>query len=448
MTLRPRTVPLTVALSLGLAAPAILGFSVSSSTLANPPSQSRATLTAPRRAVALSRPLPPARRMWASIALLPERTAPPVPIALKGVDTSTTAGEVDDALRIIRSRYFGAVPDRAALKHAAVKGMVDSLGDRYTRYLDPVQFRRMQEENSGQFGGIGVTLVQNAKNQAEVSQVDADGPAKGAGIRVGDLLVEVAGHPIRPGVRAAERAQSYLHGDPRTWVNVAVQRKGAKAPLRFSLLRKLIYTPTVTARLMERGVGYIKLDTFGDRSDEEVGLALRKLKSRGMRSLVLDLRGNPGGFFNTAVDIASRFIDRGPVVFTRDRDNHRVPVPNIPSKRLTPKIPVAVLVDRWSASAAEIVAAAIQDTGSGVVIGQKTYGKALVQTITPNPDGSAVLITTHHYYTPRGTDISHKGVKPNILVESTPRLPTADLPLQRALAWLSDPAQTRITTRN
>jgi carboxyl-terminal processing protease len=324
--------------------------------------------------------------------------------------------------------------------------MVNSLGDRYTRFLDPGQFRRMQEENSGQYGGIGVVLTLNPRNQAEVAQVDADGPAKSVGVRVGDLLTEVDGHPIRPGYQAAERAQNLLHGDPRSIVSVTFARDGAAAPLRFKLVRRLIYTPTVTAKLLGRGVGYVRIDSFGDRSDEEVGMALRRLKSRGMRSLILDMRGNPGGFFNAAVDIASRFIDRGPVVFTRDRDNHRVPVPNIASKRMSPKMPLAVLVDKWSASAAEIVAAAIQDTGAGVVIGQQTYGKALVQTINPNPDGSAVLITTHHYYTPLGTDISHKGVKPNILV-AVPKASAADLPLRRALAWVSDPAQARISTR-
>lgn len=442
MIFRPQICILTVLLAGGLLA----GRPLATSAESRPQEPASASTASSVRGE--NTRLPASRRLWAGLAPLPERAAPTAPISPVGSSPGASAGQIEKALQLLQSRYYGTPPNRSALKFAAVRGMVDSLGDRYTRFLDPEQFRRMNEENSGQYGGIGVLLTLNAQNQAEVSQVDLDGPAKGAGIRVGDIVTEVAGHPIRTGHAAAERAQSLLHGNPGTKVALTLRRKGAKAPLRYVLSRKLIYTPTVTARLLGKGVGYIKIETFGDRSDEEVGVALRRLKSRGMKALVLDMRGNPGGFFNAAVDIASRFVDKGPVVYTKDRDNRRVPVPNIPSKRLTPKIPVAVLVDKWSASAAEIVAAAIQDTGAGIVIGQPTYGKALVQTITPNPDGSAILITTHHYYTPLGTDLSRRGVKPNILVERSPRAPAADLPLQRALAYLADPSQNRVSIRS
>jgi carboxyl-terminal processing protease len=328
--------------------------------------------------------------------------------------------------------------------------MLRALGDRYTRFLDPDQFRRMQEDNSGRYGGLGITLALNAKNQVAIAKMDAYGPSRKKGLRIGDVLLRIADHPIYPGRHAADHAQDLIHGNPGTSVTLVVQRKTQKKPLRFTLVRTLSYTPTVTYKMLARKVGYLKLDSFGERSDEEVGRALRKLNAQGMRSLVFDMRGNPGGYFNAAIDIASRFIGqkRIPVVYTRDRENNRVPVLNIPSKRMLPRVPVAVLVDHWSASASEIVAAAIQDTHSGILVGQRTYGKALVQTITPIPDGSALLITTHHYYTPLGTDINHKGVKPNILISpNAASRAGSDPSLQRAIAWLNDPSRFRLSTR-
>jgi carboxyl-terminal processing protease len=261
--------------------------------------------------------------------------------------------------------------------------MLKSLGDRYTRFLDPEQFRRMQEENSGQYGGVGISILLNAQEQPIIAQTDPTGPGRRAGLRIGDRVTEVAGHPIRPSRRAAERAQDLIHGNPGTAVTLAVLRKGRPTPIRLTLVRTLVYTPTVTYRMLSRGTGYLKLESFGERSDDEVGSALRRMKSQGKRALVFDMRGNPGGYFN-----------------------------------------------------------------SGIIIGQQTYGKALVQTISPIPDGSALLITTHHYYTPRGADISHKGVKPNIAMNSSPpKLTGADAPLQRAVAWLNDPLHSRVSAR-
>ncbi len=389
------------------------------------------------------------RALWAAVSPLPEQAVSLTPVtATQGFDDAPSR-EMIEALAKVQANYYGASPNRGELTYAAIRGMIGTLGDKYTRFLNPKQYQRMQEENSGEFGGVGVVLTLNDANEAEVSQVDAGGPAARAGVRVGDRVVAVDEHPIRPGSHAAERVQDLLHGDPKTTVRLSLLRPKRLTPIPLTMTRTVIVMPTVTSRLLSNGVGYLKLDSFGERSDEEVGYALRRLKARGMRALVLDLRGNPGGFFNAAVDIASRFIDQGPVVYTRDRDNQRVPVPNIPSRRMTPRVPLVVLVDGWSASAAEIVAAAIQDSHSGVLIGQKTYGKALVQTINPNPDGSALVITTHHYYTPSGQDISHKGVKPDVAVELPVKpTPNVDPPLQRAVAVLREMTRRQLSERH
>jgi carboxyl-terminal processing protease len=385
-------------------------------------------------------PAPSKGFQWASIALIPSRSLEAAPSG------STSSAEPPDApvkgyneaFDQIKSRYYGPLPSENAMTYGAIRGMLRTLGDRYTRFLDPEQFRRLEEENSGEFGGIGATVALNAKNQAIVQRIDAGGPAFKAGLRANDVVLSVSGHPIYPGHAAAERTEDLLHGNPGTTVSVKISRKGSKSRLEFVVKRQMAYTPTVTFKMLKDGVGYIKLESFGERSDEEVGTALRKLRSLGMKALIFDMRGNPGGYFNSAIDIASRFIDHGPVVFTKDREDRRIPVPNIPSKRLMPPVPLAVLVDRWSASAAEIVAAAIQDNGAGMVIGQPTYGKALVQRINPIPDGSALLVTTDHYYTPRGLDISHKGVKPNIVLAASPSNTSAsDKAFQRALVLLS-----------
>src|SRR5262249_54864741 len=153
----------------------------------------------------------------------------------------------------------------------AVRGMVKTLGDRYTRFLSPDQFRRMEEENSGEFGGVGILVSLSGSNQARVSSVEAGGPASRAGVRVGDIVIAVGGQPVRADHRAPGRSVALIPGDPAPPVSLPPKRKNAPAPIRITVVRRLIYTPTVTSRLMDRGIGYIKLASFGERSDEEVG---------------------------------------------------------------------------------------------------------------------------------------------------------------------------------
>jgi carboxyl-terminal processing protease len=199
-----------------------------------------------------------------------------------------------------------------------------------------------------------------------------------------------------------------------------VIRKGVAKPMVFNVVRDIVEVDIVRAEVLPGGVGYLSLAEFNDQSDHKVEKALATLKAKNVRGLILDLRWNPGGLLDQAVNIASRFIPRGPVVWIKERGGKPESQDTVRQRLRVGDIPVVVLVNKYSASASEIVAGAIKDTHSGTVVGMTTWGKGLVQTINPIPtDNSAVLITTHRYYTPNMVDINHKGIVPDIEADVT-----------------------------
>jgi carboxyl-terminal processing protease len=365
---------------------------------------------------------------------LPE-TEVGVPESIAGPDLApdeTFAGVLEE----IRGSYYGARPSDQDLTYAAVRGMLGVLGDRYTRFLEPDEWRRMQEESGGEFGGVGIGIRANDRWEAEVASVSPGGSAARAGVKVKDILVKVGDVALDGSHAVSSRAQDLVRGPEGTHVLLWLRRARGRRLYSVSLVRQRIQVPTVRYRMAPGGVGVVALDSFGKHSDSEIEKALASLRKAGMRALVLDLRGNPGGLFESAIDISSRFVPSGTVVFTQDRDGKRMHIPSVPSKRYLPSMPLAVLVDHGSASASEIVAGAIQDTRAGLLVGTRTYGKAVVQTITPLKDGSAVLVTTHHYYTPRGTDIGSRGVEPDVYVSGDFGAKDTDPALHRAVSLL------------
>lgn len=391
----------------------------------------------PRQPVALKqrdRSLAP--QQWALLPPVPKPSLAASSEFAPAAPDSSPVGLFKEAMAQIRRLYYGARPSDRDLGYAAVRGMLEALGDRYTRFLDPEEWRRMQEESGGEFGGVGIGIRASGRNEAEVASVTPGGAAQRAGIRIGDVLLRVNEQPLKPDRHVSTHAQDLVRGPAGTRVRLQLRRARSRRVYSVSLVRRRIQVPTVQYRMVSGGMGLVAVESFGKHTDEELAAALRKLQARGMRALILDLRGNPGGLFETAIEVASRFMPSGIVVYTQDRDGKRMHIPTVPNKRLNPPVPLAVLVDHGSASASEIVAGALQDSASGIVVGTTTYGKAVVQTITPLKDGSAILVTTHHYYTPRGTDIGSRGIEPDYAVAAAQVTGSQDPALRRALEVL------------
>ena len=338
----------------------------------------------------------------------------------------------------IRSDYYGPDADAAnrsakKLTYAAIHGMLKTLNDRFTEFLEPKTYERMMEENRGNFVGIGALLGMTKDKKVYIEEPFENSPAIRKGVLPGDVIVKVDGKPTLGKDVAAVASQ--IRGKEGTPVKLTLLRKGQTRLLEVTIVRAVVHTPIVEYRMQDEAqkIGYIQLKQFNEEADQQFGEAVRKLESRGMKALIFDLRDNPGGLLNIARDIGSRFIGSGPIVWQREKNGEERSLDVEPSKhqaRLDKGVyPVVVLVDGGSASASEIVAGAIKDYDAGTLVGTTTFGKGLVQTIIPLLDNSAVKITTQHYLTPKKNDINNKfdeagkkvsgGIKPDIVVELT-----------------------------
>jgi len=360
----------------------------------------------------------------ASVGILPE-TVPPA-TAFRNAGRRQEMPPVDtyeDALATIHNRYYGKLPSTKdyttdqTLTYAAIRGMLDSLGDRYTRFLSPTEYADMLDKNRGEFSGIGAHLDARAQQVIIVDTIEGS-PARKAGLKAGDQIVKVDNTSVVN--MAVDDAVKLIRGERGTTVRLTVERKGSPKPLVFRVVRDIVEVDIVKSEMLPGNVGYISLAEFNDQADRKVEAALADLQAKGAQALILDLRWNPGGLLDQAVRISSRFIPRGgPVVWIKERGGRPESQDTVRLRRVS-NMPVVVLVNKFSASASEIVAGAVQDTNSGTVVGVTTWGKGLVQTINPIPtDNSAVLITTHRYYTPKMTDINEKGIVPDVMVDVT-----------------------------
>jgi carboxyl-terminal processing protease len=288
------------------------------------------------------------------------------------------------------------------LNNMAIKGMVASVGDIYTEYWTSDEFKKQMETTSGSFGGVGARLDVRDHKPLIVEPIP-NSPAMAKGLMSGDLIRAVDGKSavISPSQRLDDVIKR-IKGEPGTKVRLTIERKGSK-PFDVDLVRAIVTSPVVDSWMLDsaNGIGYVKLDQFTEQADVQVAAAIAKLQTQGMKALVFDLRGNPGGLLTVARDMVSRFVAEGPVVWTKERQGGMVSL-NVDSKRTIPalssgSIPVVVLVNGSSASASEIVSGALQDANAAFIIGTRTYGKGLVQTILPLGDtGGAVKVTTQH----------------------------------------------------
>lgn len=315
-----------------------------------------------------------------------------------------------EILNRVKSDYVEPVSDDKLLENA-VRGMLAGL-DPHSSYLDKDEFKDMSTTTTGKFGGLGIEVQMKDGLVFVVSPID-DTPAAKAGIQSGDFIVKINEDTVR-GLSLKE-AVDKMRGDPGSKISLTVLRQSAEKPLVFDMKRDTINVASAKGKLLEPGYGYLRISQFTATTGKLVLEELKKIKKDGdLRGLVLDLRNNPGGVLNAAVDVSDAFIDKGQVVSIKGRDPDSNRVFNAtPGDELSGR-PLVVLVNGGSASAAEIVAGALQDTRRAVIVGSKTFGKGSVQTILPLANDSAIKITTARYYTPSGRSIQAEGIEPDI----------------------------------
>ncbi len=319
-----------------------------------------------------------------------------------------------DVISIVRSDYVEDVGSKELI-YGALKGMIHSL-DKYSEFMDPETYAEMKVETEGEFGGIGIEIAIKDELLTVIAPIE-DTPAYKAGLKAGDRIVKIDAEITR-GITLLEAVKK-LRGKPGTQVSVTILREDAGKLLDFTITRDMIKVKSIReAKILEDKIGYIRLGVFQERSAKDLEDALAELEKQGLDSLILDLRNNPGGLLNVAVDVASKFLSPGKlVVYTKGRIKQQEMEFKARNKEPKAEYPLVILVDKGSASGSEIVAGAIQDHKRGIILGTKTFGKGSVQTVIPLSDGSAIRLTTSKYFTPNGRTIHGEGVTPDIIVE-------------------------------
>ena len=352
-------------------------------------------------------------------------------VAGGGGGTTARGSSVADEVRAeLAARYYRPVPQEV-LRLADVQAMIAALHDPYTEFLDPARYRLLRRETSGVYSGIGLTLLPGRAGLV-VARLQS-GPARIAGIRPGDTILSIDG--VATERLSYDEALGRILGEPGSIVRLRVRRGPRTLELR--LVRKQFRALSVRSRLLSSGgdrVGYVALSSFSVGATQAVERAVQRLEAGHVRALVLDLRGNPGGLLDQAVGIASLFLDNAVIASTEGAHQPAHVYRAAPGQKS--RLPLVVLIDGASASAAEIVAAALHDNHRATLVGERTFGKGLVQSIEPLAAGAAIKLTVARYLTPQGMDLSERGVPPDVTAEDNP-LTGADEGLAAAMRVLS-----------
>lgn len=318
-----------------------------------------------------------------------------------------------DALTFIRQNYVDEVKAKDLI-YGALKGMLASL-DPYSQFMDPDSFKEIKVETKGEFGGLGIEISIKDGLLTIISPLE-DTPAHKAGIKPGDRIVKIDGESTKD-ITLLDAVKK-LRGKAGTDVTLTILREDERRIFDIKVTRAVIKIESIKGvTILEDNIGYIRLTEFQERSPRDLESALKKLKSEGMDSLILDLRNNPGGLLDVAVKVADKFIERDKdIVITKGRAKE-MEVTYRAKEKPQNAFPLVVLVNGGSASASEIVAGAIQDNKRGIIVGTKTFGKGSVQTVIPLKDESALRLTTAKYFTPSGRVIRDEGIMPDVVVE-------------------------------
>ncbi len=318
--------------------------------------------------------------------------------------------------RAILETYYVDAEDPVSedvLVRGALRGMVSSLGDPYTRFTDPKQLQEEEIEMQGEYGGLGIYIGQRDGATLVISPIDGT-PADRAGLKPKDMIVKIGDTYIVDWDQ--EKVVNHLRGEPGTKVTIWVRREGEDELLRFDLVREIINIKAVRFEMISKDLGYIRLNHFNQKCVEEMEDALEKIKAQKARGLIFDLRNNPGGLLDAAVEISDMFLDKGLIVGMKGRVPKATDQIFATGGTLWEK-PMVVLINEGSASASEIVSGALKDHRRATVMGVKSFGKGSVQTLFPLQDGSGLYVTIAKYYTPSGFVIDHVGLSPDMAVK-------------------------------
>ncbi len=314
---------------------------------------------------------------------------------------------------IDKNFYLEGLTDEK-LREGLYKGMLEALDDPYSEYYTEAELNELMNQMSGIYYGIGAYVsIDKESSLPKISGIIAGTPAEAAGLRANDLIYQV--DDISTYGLTLTEAVSYIRGEEGTEVTLTIIREGISDYLQVVTTRQRVVSPTVEYEMLDNGMGYIQIVEFDDVTADQFADALATLRGSDMKGLILDLRANPGGGLTSVVDIAQMLLPEGLIVYTEDKEGKRVEYKCNGTREI--EVPMVVLVDMNSASAAEILAGAIQDYEKGTLIGTTTFGKGIVQQIIPFKDGSAMKVTVSGYYTPKGRNIHGTGIEPDIVCE-------------------------------
>ena len=352
-----------------------------------------------------------------------KKTATPAPVTPAAEVTNDPAGyfkdagnlnKITDIINIIQQRFVGKKnPTKQELYEAAMTGIVNGLDDPYSEYLTKKDLESFTEDLDGEYVGVGMSIDKRKDAPLIVISPFVGSPAAKAGIKIGDKIIKIDNKDIIP-LNATETV-NMLKGKQGTKVEVEIIREGKKDPLKVTLIRDNIKLEMVESRMLPDKIGYVSLLKFGNHTGEELRKHIVDLQAQGMKGLILDLRSNPGGSLKESQDISSLFITQDLVVYLKYKNGQETRY-NRTLKNLG-DFPLIVLVNGGSASASEIVTGALKDYKRATIIGQKTFGKGIVQEVMPLNDGDALKLTIAQYFTPNGNYIHEKGIEPDIKVD-------------------------------
>lgn len=353
-----------------------------------------------------------------SNVVLPPTATPPAP-----AQTATTPSELQtlfvpfwEAWDIVHEQYVNQPVDDTLLMQGAIRGMMEAVGDDYTYYMDPQVYENESSSLSGEYEGIGAFVDTQGDYLTIVSPIEGS-PAEAAGLRPGDMIIAIDGEDMTG--YTPEEARQRVLGEAGTEVVLTVVRAGEAEPLEFTIVRAKITVPSVTGEMLEGGIAYIDINTFGDKTTDELRAKLDELLAQNPKGIILDLRYNPGGYLITSVEVASEFLEEGVVLIEQYGDGSRDTYRALGNGRAT-DLSLVILINDGSASASEIVAGALQDHGRAELVGTQSYGKGSVQTVAPlSNDQGAARVTIAKWLTPDGRAIEGVGLTPDYLVELT-----------------------------
>ena len=369
------------------------------------------------------------RKKLISIVILSALLGSMMTVFAAGVLLRSAGLYADDVLRFfgvmkfIQARYVNA-PNTTALIDGAIDGMVSALDDPHSVYMPPSMFKELRQHTEGSFGGIGVTMGFK-DNIVKIISVLEGTPGEAAGLRAGDEILAVDGVPT------SELQNEEVRGEAGTQVVLRILRGGEEK--EYTITRDIIQVASVRGVLVEgTTIGYIRIGSFAEHTGEEFSAEMNRLADEGMTSLIIDLRENPGGLITSCVAVAEQVVPAGVIVSVIDRDGSEEVYRSSLDER---KYPIAVLIDENSASASEILAGALQDTGAGTIIGTTSYGKGSVQAVLPLFHEDGLKLTIAKYVTPSGRSIDGTGITPDIIVERSPQ-DTSDVQFEAAKQYL------------